>query len=74
MNNIDPTSYFLEKLEVVWEKYEQLENLRAVIAPVFWAKVRETIETEAATTQSLKLPVLFFLLDRREIDDLRPLD
>lgn len=74
MNNIDPTIYFLEKLEAVWEKYEQLEHLRAVIAPVFWEKVRETIETEAATTQSLKLPVLFFLLDRRDIETLQSLD
>ena len=74
MNNIDRTSYFLEKLKAIWEKYERLEHLRAIIAPVFWAKVQETIEMEAATTESLKLPVLFFLLDRREIDDLQPLD
>ena len=65
---------WMARLEAVEKKHEQLEHFCAIIAPVFWEKVRETIETEAATTQSLKLPVLFFLLDRRDIESLQSLD
>ena len=62
------------RVEAAREKCEQLEHFHAVIAPDFWKKVQETVKTEAATNQSLKLPVLFFLLDRRDIEDLQPLD
>ena len=65
---------WMARLEAVKGKYEQLEHVRAAIAPAFLKKVQETIESEAATTQNLKLPVLFFLLYRRDIKDLRPLD
>ncbi len=65
---------WMARLEAVNEKYERLEHFRAAIAPDFWEEVRETIEREVATTQNLKLPVLFFLIDRREIKCLQPLD
>ena len=73
---MDPTSYFLEKLETAKEKYEdkRLRYFRISIAPDFWEKVREIIKREAATTSNPKLPVLFFLFDRRDVEDLQPLD
>ncbi len=73
---MDPTSYFLEKLETAKEKYEdkRLRYFRIAIAPDFWEKVREIIKRKAATTSNPKLPVLFFLFDRRDVEDLQPLD
>ena len=77
MNNIDRTSYFLEKLKAVKEKYDRLDHLSSIISPIapdIWEEVQETIETEAATTQPPELPVLFFLLDRRNMENLKSLN
>ena len=65
---------WMARLEAAREKCEQLEHLRAVVTPDFWERVQETIEREAATAQNLKLPVLFFLLDRRDVKALQPLN
>ena len=76
MNNMDLTAYLLKKSETARKKYEdkRLKYFRAVIAPKFWKKVQGIIKREAATTLSPKLPVLFFLFDRRDVEDLQPLD
>jgi len=76
MNNIDRTTYLLGKSETARKKYEdkRLKYFRAVIAPKFWKKVQGIIKREAATTSNPKLPVLFFLFDRRDVEDLQPLD
>ena len=65
---------WMARLEAVKEKCEQLEHFYAAITPDFWEEIRETIEREVATTPNLKLPVLFFLLDRRKTEDLCSLD
>ena len=65
---------WMARLEATREKYERLEHFRAAIIPGFWEKLQKIIEREAVTTQSPKLPVLFFLLDRRKIEALQPLD
>ena len=76
MNNMDLTAYLLKKSETARKKYEdkRLKYFRAVIAPKFWKKVQGIIKREAATTLSPKLPVLFFLFDRRDVEYLQPLD
>ena len=68
---------WMTRLEAAREKYEQLEHLSSIISPIapnIWEEVQETIETKTATTQNLKLPVLFFLLDRRKMKNLQSLN
>ena len=65
------------RVEAAREKYDRLDHLSSMISPIapnIWEEVQETIETKTATTQSLKLPVLFFLLDRRDMKDLQALN
>ena len=65
------------RVEAAREKYDRLDHLSSIISPIapnIWEEVQETIETRTVAAQSLKLPVLFFLLDRRDMKNLQSLN
>ena len=74
MKSAEEKSEWLARLKAVREKYERLNHFPSVIAPDIWGKVQKVIESESAKPQNLKLPVLFFLLDRRDIEALHSID
>lgn len=74
LNTYDQKKDLLARLDIAQEKYARLQHFPVVIARDFWKKIKEIIEAEAGKPQPPKLPVLFFLLDRREIQSLSGID
>lgn len=64
----------LADLEAARERYEALEHLRDAVRPQLFSYVQRRIEAEAEGARSLKLPVLFFFLVRRDPPALREFD
>lgn len=64
----------LADLEAARERYEALENLRATIKPRIFDYVERRIQATGDGPHTLKLPVLFFFLVRRDPRELRQFD
>lgn len=64
----------LADLEAARERCEALEHLRNAVGPRLFSYVQRRIEAEAEGPHSLKLPVLFFFLVRRDPPALREFD
>lgn len=64
---------WLEKVKAAEEKCAQLEQLRHEGDPEFFRRVRRQIEAYDGS-RALKLPVLFFLLVRRDLSALERID
>lgn len=66
--------YFLDELVAVQAKCDQLPYLRKAVPSGFFERIRSKIELEAEQPSPLKLPVLFFLLKRRDLPSLQSFD
>jgi len=61
----------LKDLQAVRERCVQLPHLNAAVPADFFVQVRNRIEVEADRSHPLKLPVLFFFLERSDLSDLQ---